>query len=81
VPLAVTTVPIVIVGVVLPYSPLAGILGFEPLPAGYFLFLSGVTFSYLVLVELAKRYLLRRQARPTAQVRGPSSRQGVAHES
>jgi Mg2+-importing ATPase len=62
VPLAVTTVLIVIVGVVLPYSPLAGILGFEPLPAAYFLFLSGVTLTYLVLVELAKRYLLRRNS-------------------
>jgi P-type Mg2+ transporter len=62
VPLAVTTVLIVIVGVVLPYSPLAGILGFEPLPAGYFLFLSGVTLTYLVLVELAKRYLLSRSS-------------------
>jgi P-type Mg2+ transporter len=81
VPLVITTVLTVLVGVVLPYSPLAGILGFEPLAAGYFLFLSGVTLSYLVLVELAKRYLLRRQARPIGQVRGPSGRQGVAHES
>ena len=57
-PLAITTVAIVAIGVALPYSPLAGVLGFEPLPAGYFLFLTGATGTYLVLVEIAKRYLL-----------------------
>jgi Mg2+-importing ATPase len=58
VPLALTTIAIVIAGVVLPYSPLAGVLGFEPLPAGYFLFLGGASLTYLALVEIAKRYLL-----------------------
>jgi Mg2+-importing ATPase len=58
-PLALTTVAIVIVGVVLPYSPLAGVLGFQPLPAAYFLFLSAATLTYLGLVQLAKRYLLK----------------------
>ncbi len=58
VPLVITTVAIVAVGVILPYSPRAGVLGFEPLPAGYFLFLTAATLTYLVLVELAKRYLL-----------------------
>ena len=57
-PLAVTTVAIVAVGVVLPYSPLAGPLGFEALPAGYFFFLVGATLTYLLLVEIAKKYLL-----------------------
>jgi Mg2+-importing ATPase len=59
--LAITTVAIVIVGVLLPYSPLAGVLGFQPLPAAYFLFLSATTLTYLALVEFAKRHLLRRQ--------------------
>ncbi len=57
-PLAITTIAIVVVGVILPYSPLAGVLGFEPLPAGYFLFLTAASLTYLVLVEIAKRYLL-----------------------
>jgi Mg2+-importing ATPase len=57
-PLVITTVAIVIVGVSLPYSPLAGVLGFEPLPAAYFLFLTSATLTYLALVEMAKRYLL-----------------------
>lgn len=57
-PLALTTVAVVASAVVLPYSPLAGTLGFESLPAGYFLFLVGATLTYLLLVEIAKRYLL-----------------------
>jgi Mg2+-importing ATPase len=57
VPLAITTVIIVLVGIALPYSPLAGVLGFQPLPASYFLFLSGATLTYLALVQLAKRYV------------------------
>jgi Mg2+-importing ATPase len=48
----------VLVGIVLPYSPLAGVLGFVPLPAAYFLYLSVATLAYLLLVEVAKRYLL-----------------------
>jgi Mg2+-importing ATPase len=57
-PLALTTVAVVASAVVLPYSPFAGTLGFESLPAGYFLFLAGATLTYLLLVEIAKRYLL-----------------------
>jgi Mg2+-importing ATPase len=57
-PLAITTTLIVMIGVALPYSPLAGVLGFEPLPAAFFLFLSGATLTYLCLVQLAKRCLL-----------------------
>ncbi|MDQ2904773.1 MAG: magnesium-translocating P-type ATPase [Chloroflexota bacterium] len=58
-PLAITTLLIVVVGFVLPYTPLAGPLGFTPLPALYFLFLAGMIVSYLLLVELVKRRLLR----------------------
>jgi Mg2+-importing ATPase len=50
---------IVALAVALPYSPLARVLGFVPLPAAYFLFLITATLTYLVLVQLAKRLLLR----------------------
>jgi Mg2+-importing ATPase len=56
----VTTVIIVVVGLLLPFSPLAGPLGFVPLPGPYFLFLGAATLTYLVLVEIAKRSLARR---------------------
>jgi Mg2+-importing ATPase len=58
--LAATTVAVVLVGVLLPFTPLAGPLGFVPLPPGFFLFLGAVTFTYLGLVEVAKRRLVTR---------------------
>src|SRR5262249_25144454 len=45
-------------GIYLPFSPLAGMLGFTPLPSGYFAFLAAATGTYLLLVEGAKRRLL-----------------------
>jgi P-type Mg2+ transporter len=56
-PLAITTVAIVALGTYLPFSPLAGILGFVPLPAPYFAFLILSVVTYLFLVEIAKRRL------------------------
>jgi P-type Mg2+ transporter len=60
--LAITTLSVVIVGIVLPYSPLAGLLGFTALPGPFFTFLTFSTVTYLLLVELAKRRLLARAA-------------------
>lgn len=59
-PLTLTTLLVVGVGIILPYVPFAGDLGFAPLPALYFLFLMGMTISYLLLVELVKRRLMGR---------------------
>jgi Mg2+-importing ATPase len=59
-PLAITVVAIVLVGLVLPYTPLAGPLGFVALPALYLLFLLGVVVTYLLLVEVVKRRLMAR---------------------
>jgi P-type Mg2+ transporter len=56
-PLVVTTVLIVIIGVLLPYSPLARLLGFTKLPGAYFSFLAISTVTYLLLVEFAKHLL------------------------
>ena len=58
-PLAVTTLVIVAVAAALPFSPLAPLLGFTPLPAAFFAFVGGVTLTYLLLVEVVKRLLLR----------------------
>jgi Mg2+-importing ATPase len=72
-PLAVTTLAVVGVGVLLPYTPLAGVLGFRPLPAAYFLFLAPATLTYLGMIEVAKRYLLgfARRYRPHLPIAGP----------
>jgi len=58
-PLTITTLAVVLVAMALPFSPLAGPLGFMPLPAGYFVFLAAASATYLLLVEIAKRRLLR----------------------
>ncbi len=56
-PLAITTVLITIGGIILPFSPVARMLGFVPLPGPYFTFLAVSTATYLLLVEFAKRRL------------------------
>jgi len=69
-PLMATCLAVVAFGLYLPFSPLAGILGFTPLPASYFAFLAAATAAYLLLVEVAKRRLLHgATARNTAKHR------------
>ncbi len=58
-PLTITTLLMVATGIILPFSPLAGALGFTPLPALYFLFLLAMTGVYLLLVQLVKDRLMR----------------------
>ncbi|MGP0018325.1 MAG: magnesium-translocating P-type ATPase [Candidatus Sulfotelmatobacter sp.] len=58
-PLIATCLAAVAVGTYLPFSPLAGVLGFTPLPASYFGFVAVATGVYLLLVEVAKQRLLR----------------------
>jgi Mg2+-importing ATPase len=53
--LTLNTLVIVVIGVLLPFSPVAGLLGFTRLPLPFFLFLVVSTLTYLLLVELAKR--------------------------
>lgn len=58
-PLLSTTLIVVGVGVLLPFSPLARTLGFVPLPGIYLAFVAAATLIYLSFVELGKRVLLR----------------------
>ena len=50
-----TALGVVLVGAVLPLTPLAGILGFVALPMVFYLFLIVATVTYLGLVQLVKR--------------------------
>jgi P-type Mg2+ transporter len=59
-PLSITTLLVVGAGIVLPFTPLGKLLGFTPLPLSYFIFLAAATGTYLLLVELVKRRLMRR---------------------
>jgi Mg2+-importing ATPase len=58
--LTLTTLAIVGIGVALPMTPLAALLGFSRLPLSYFAFLIPATVTYLALVDVAKRQLVRR---------------------
>ncbi|UEL29511.1 magnesium-translocating P-type ATPase [Pseudarthrobacter sp. L1SW] len=53
---------VVALGIFLPLSPLAGVLGFDPLPVPFFLALLGMIVVYLVLVEFAKHWFFSRSA-------------------
>lgn len=46
------------IGVLLPFTPLAKVLGFVSLPLSYFLFLIAATITYLVLVQIIKKRLM-----------------------
>ena len=48
-----------LVGATLPYTGLAHLLGFTPLPTAFFLLLFGMVVVYLLLVELAKTRFYR----------------------
>ncbi len=52
----------VAVGILLPYSPVAGTLGFVAPPLAFFPFLLVATLTYLALVEVVKRRFYRRYA-------------------
>jgi Mg2+-importing ATPase len=54
-PLLLATLAVVGVGVALTATPVAGPLGFTPLPATFFAALVGMVVAYLVLIEVGKR--------------------------
>jgi Mg2+-importing ATPase len=59
VPLVASVTVVVAAGLVLPWTPLAGLFGFVPLPWAFFVFLAPATASYLLLVQLLKRRFMR----------------------
>ena len=64
VPLTLAALGVVAVGALLPATPLAHTLGFQPLPGGFFAALAGMVVGYLALIEFGKRIFYR--AAPTA---------------
>ena len=58
-PLLATVVACAVVGAVLPYSPLAHLLGFTPLPVAFLLVLVLMVVTYLALAEAGKAYFFR----------------------
>jgi P-type Mg2+ transporter len=76
-PLALATTICVGIGVLLPFSPLAHVLGFVPLPAGFLAALAVMIVIYLVLVELGSSASTApgRTARPSLAA-GPNANTG-----
>ena len=58
--LTVATLMIVTVVLILPISPLAGLLEFQPLPLSFLLFLASIVAVYIVSAELLKRIFYAR---------------------
>ena len=54
--LTLNTLAIVGIGIALPFSPLSTLLGFTPPPFPFFVFLVVSSFTYLLLVEIAKQF-------------------------
>ncbi len=59
-PLTMTSILIVTIGGLLPYSPLASALGFVPLPPLYWLLLAVMLVAYLAITQLMKTWFVRR---------------------
>ena len=59
-PMILTTLAVMAIGVWLPYSPFAASLGMEPLPAIYWVWITGFLVTYSLLTHTVKRWFLRR---------------------
>ena len=51
----------------MPYTPLAAILGFSPLPVLYLVFVAGVVGLYVLSAEATKRFFYRQVATRPAE--------------
>jgi Mg2+-importing ATPase len=60
-PLTATTLVVMAMAAWLPYSPIAGYLGFTPLPAAYWPFLIGAILGYILLTQWVKTWLVQRK--------------------
>jgi Mg2+-importing ATPase len=58
-PLTLAALGVVLVGALLPATPLARTFGFSPLPGAFFAVLAGMVLVYLALIELGKRIFYR----------------------
>ena len=68
-----------LIGAVLPFTPLAGFLGFATLPVSFFLILLGMIATYLLLVEIVKRRFYAVQAHPRRPPANPAGTTPAAH--
>jgi Mg2+-importing ATPase len=60
VPLALTTLAVMALGVAIPFTPLGEAVGLVPPPSGYFPWLAGTLLAYCALTQAAKVWYVRR---------------------
>ena len=63
------TVGAVLVGLLIPLTPLGKLIGFVEPPPGFYVFLVCAVVAYLLLVEIVKRQLYRRLDARSGSVR------------
>ncbi|MGH8456364.1 MAG: magnesium-translocating P-type ATPase [Stenotrophobium sp.] len=59
-PLMVMTAVVMLVGIYMPFSPIAHAVGLTPLPATYFWWLAGILLSYALLTQTVKVWFIRK---------------------
>jgi Mg2+-importing ATPase len=75
-PLVLAAAGAVLVGGILPFSPVARLLGFQALPIGFFAALAAMVAGYLALIEVAKRIFF---ADPAGRLPVPRRRSRTHH--
>ena len=58
--LLLATISIVVITLILPYTPLAGIFGFSPLPVPFLLFIGVIIVLYIFTAEVVKKIFYKR---------------------
>jgi Mg2+-importing ATPase len=59
--LSMTTILIMVIGVALPYSPLAGPLGFVPLPWQFWPLIALTLLCYVILTQIIKSWMVKKR--------------------
>jgi Mg2+-importing ATPase len=67
---------VIAVSLALPYTPLGAIFDFSPPPATFYLALAGLIVAYLFLVEVVKKWFLKRYSYRLEQIGAPKKRNG-----
>ncbi len=70
-PLTLAALGVVTIGALLPATPLAHVLGFHPLPGGFFAALAVMVAAYLALIEIGKRLFYSAAPTPAAATPRP----------
>jgi P-type Mg2+ transporter len=78
-PLLITTLGCAGIGVALPFTPMARLLGFTPLPPGFLGILALMSATYLGLVEVGKRRFFRPDGRQSPLAASRTERQRRIH--